>query len=168
MHSFPFKICFSLPPTQNIRKLICSQQLSKYYPPCYFQHKLPSHIFFCFLSLQILHKYFLLCLWNWKRNTWAELPIIITIHCTLVYWSLHNVIGCYIVVPRHWHPSCLHRYPATNINQTSCTLSQERELLKFSAKRYVNVKLMRIKYTKYLHSKVIKHLKPVNRFNTQC
>jgi len=78
------------------------------------------------------------------------------------------VIGCYIVVPRHWHPSCLHRYPATNINQASCTLSQERELLKFSAKRYVNVKLMRNKYTKYLYFKVIKHLKPVNRFNTQC
>lgn len=127
-----------------------------------------TYFFFCFLSLQMLHKYFLLCLWNCKRNTWAELPIIITIHCTLVYWSLHNVIGCYIVVPRHWHPSCLHRYPATNTNPASRTLSQERELLKFNAKRYVNVKLMRIKYAKYLHFKVIKHLKPVNRFNTQC
>jgi hypothetical protein len=134
----------------NICKLICSQQSSNNYPLLAFSNTHFPHIFFCFLLLQILHKYFLLCLCDWKRNTWAELPNIITVHCTLVYWCLDNVIGCYIVVPRHWHPSCLHRYPATNTNPASCTLFQEREVLIFNAKRYIKVNLMRIKYAKYL------------------
>lgn len=61
--------------------------------------------------------------WDGKGNTWAELSNIVTVYTTLVYRSLDNVIGCDIVVPRHWHPSCLHRYPETKINTASCMLS---------------------------------------------
>lgn len=83
-----------------------------------------THFFLLFVIVNPT-QVFLFFLRKWKRNTWAELPNIITIYCTLVYWSLDNMIGCDIVVPRHWHPSCLHRYPATKINGTSCTMSQQ-------------------------------------------
>jgi hypothetical protein len=45
----PLTYALSLLLTQNICKLICSQQSSENYPPCFFQHKLPSHIFSAFV-----------------------------------------------------------------------------------------------------------------------
>ena len=60
-------------------------------------------------TLSVCHgKSYLSIFFTIKENPQAGPPNSFTINFTLVYWSLHDMIGCDVVVAWHWHSSSLH------------------------------------------------------------